>query len=111
MRDAGRTRRRSPSAEARSETRDHGEVGAPRERRGRARWLGAAGVGYPILVLLGDDVIATNGEPPGLNATTAEVARYVAEQPSEAAQWLGHLVAVGGVALLALFFGRLYATA
>ena len=100
----------SLAAEASSETRGDGEVGAPGERPGRARWLGAAGVGYPILVIIGDDVIATNGEPPGLNATTAEVARYVAEQPSEAAQWLGHLLAIGGVALLALFFGRLNAT-
>ena len=100
----------SLAPKASSETRGDGEVGAPRERPGRARWLGAAGVGYPILVIIGDDVIATNGEPPGLNATPAEVARYVAEQPSEAAQWLGHLLAVGGVALLALFFGRVYAT-
>jgi hypothetical protein len=100
----------SLAADATSETRSQGEVGAPGEPRGRAHWLGAAGIGYPILVIVGDDVIATNGEPPGLNATTAEVARYLAEQPGETAQWLGHLLAVGGVGLLALFFGRLYAT-
>jgi hypothetical protein len=97
--------------EARFDPAGGGEAGAAAARRPRRadRWFGAAGIAYPIFVILGDDVIASNGEPPGLNATRAEVARYLAEQPGEAEQWLGRLLAVVGLGFLAVFFGRLYA--
>jgi hypothetical protein len=88
---------------------DEAGAAASRRPRGAHRWLGAAGIAYPILVIVGDDVIASNGEPPGLNATRAEVARYLAEQPGEGEQWLGRFLAVFGLGFLTFFFGRLYA--
>ena len=75
--------------------------------RDRARWLGAAGVAYPLLILVGDDTLA--GEPPALDATRADVVRYLAEPHGTAREWLGRLLALAGVALLAVFFARLYA--
>lgn len=57
-----------------------------------------------MLVLIGDDVIA--GEAPGLDSTSADVARYVS-QLSDTTHWIGHLVALVGVGALVLFFTRL----
>ncbi len=66
-----------------------------------ARVAGLAGAASIGLLLLGDDGVA--GEPPDLDKSNADVARYLHEH-GQVAQWLGHGLAAASVALLLVFY-------
>ncbi len=72
------------------------------------RIAAAGGIFYVVLTLLGNDVLGSSGDAPGITATGAQIGAYVRTHPPTALSWAALYIELLGILAFVFFLGSLW---
>ena len=73
-----------------------------------SRIAAAGGILYVMLSLLGNDVLGSGGEVPGMTATGAQIGAYVRNHPPTTLSWAALYIELLGILAFDFFLGCLW---
>jgi hypothetical protein len=72
------------------------------------RIVAAGGIFFVVLTLLGNDVLGSGGEAPGLTASAAQIGAYVRAHPPTSLSWAALYIELVGILAFVFFLGSLW---
>jgi hypothetical protein len=72
------------------------------------RIAAAGGIFFVVLTLLGNDVLGSGGEAPGMTASAAQIGAYVRAHPPTVLSWAALYIELVGILAFVFFLGSLW---